>query len=291
LGVSLCGAAAGPPLMVDYGPHTEKRIAGVLEALERYGSQSIIALEGVPGTGKSFIGSISAQRFAGHPELVREVQFHPAVSYEEFVEGLRIEAGGVVTKPGILLDWNDRALDDPTQKYVLLIEELTRANIAAVLGELMTYLEYRDRVFTTLYSRRPIRIMRNLAVLATYNPADRTALEIDNALLRRLRIIHFGPDVNQLDEMLKASKLSPQATGKLKDIFLYCEKAHPNEFTYQMPFGHGIFAGVVQETPDLYLLWEERIKHMLYRPLARPHPFADQIKALYPWRDQAFTAK
>jgi len=46
---------------------------------------------------------------------VREVQFHPAVSYEEFVEGLRIEAGGVVTKPGIFLDWNDRALDDPKQ--------------------------------------------------------------------------------------------------------------------------------------------------------------------------------
>jgi MoxR-like ATPase len=277
--------------MTDYGPHTEKRIAEVVEALERYGSQSIVALEGVPGTGKSFIGSISAQRFSGHPELVREIQFHSAVSYEEFVEGLRIEAGGVVTKPGIFLDWNDRALDDPKQRYVLLIEELTRANIAAVLGELMTYLEYRDRVFTTLYSRRPIRIMRNLAVLATYNPADRTALEIDNALLRRLRVITFRPDVNQLEEMLKASnKLTPQVIAKLKEIFLACEKANPNEFTYQMPFGHGIFAGVVQETPDLYLLWEQRIRHMLYRPLARPHPFAERIKELYPWRDPAYTA-
>jgi len=35
--------------MADYGPHTEKRIAEVIEALDRYGSQSIVALEGVPG--------------------------------------------------------------------------------------------------------------------------------------------------------------------------------------------------------------------------------------------------
>jgi 5-methylcytosine-specific restriction protein B len=278
---------AGPAVMADYGAGTEQKIAQVVDALERYGDRAIIALEGAPGTGKSFLGLIAAQRFAKNPELVREVQFHPAVSYEEFIEGLRIEAGGVVSKPGIFMDWNDRALDDPDQHYVLLIEELTRANIAAVLGELMTYIEYRDRVFTSLYSRRPVRVMRNLTILATYNPADRSAMEIDNALLRRLRIIHFGPSVEQMREMLKAdgSGLSNAAVNDLAGVFEACQKAKPNEFEYMMPFGHGIFAGVKEEQPDLYRLWEERIRHMLWRPFARPHPFADLIAQKYPWKD------
>ncbi|MGH7641714.1 MAG: AAA family ATPase [Candidatus Dormibacteria bacterium] len=275
--------------MTTYGPKTESLIADVVRTMERYGDKAIVTLQGVPGTGKSYIGSIAAQRFAQLPELVREVQFHPAVSYEEFIEGLRIEGGGVATKPGIFLEWNDRALDDPHQQYVLLIEELTRANLAAVLGELMTYLEYRDRNFTTLYSRRPVSVMRNLVVLATYNPSDRSALEVDNALLRRLRIIEFRPDVEQLTEMLRGTALSSSALNALSAVFTVCERASPHDFAYQMPFGHGIFAEVQSEA-DLCPLWVERIRHMLYRPLVRPHPYAELISKAYPWQSPAYRA-
>lgn len=274
---------------MNYGQATEGKIAEVLEACSRHGSKSIVALAGVPGTGKSFIASIASQRFTNEPLLVREVQFHQSFSYEEFIEGMRIEGeGGVTVKPGIFLEWNDRALDDPDHKYVLLIEELTRANLPAVLGELMTYLEYRNRPFLTVYSRRPVYIAKNLTILATYNPADRSAIEVDNALLRRMRIIRFAPSTDQLAEMLNGRSLSPPVVEKLRQLFKLCESRFTEDFEHLMPFGHGIFADVQQEKPDLYQLWEERIVHMLRRPLMEPHPFAEAIQEAYPWRDPQY---
>jgi 5-methylcytosine-specific restriction protein B len=274
-----------------YGASTEIKIQQVIEACERYGSRAIIALAGVPGTGKSFIASIGAQRFTDEPLLVREIQFHQSFSYEEFIEGMRIDnSGGVNVAPGIFLDWNKSALDDPTHKYVLLIEELTRANISAVLGELMTYLEHRERPFMSVYSRQPTYIAKNLTILATYNPMDRSALEVDGALLRRMRIISFPPSPEQLDEMLVGRNLSTEVLSRLKNIFTTCQKKFSDQFDALMPFGHGIFADVHDEQPDLHRLWIERISYILKRPLVEPHPFTDVIEELYPWREPSFKA-
>ena len=278
--------------MNEYGPATEVKIAEVVESCERYGDRSIVALAGVPGTGKSFIASIAAQRFSGEPLLVREVQFHQSFSYEEFLEGLRIDnEDGVTVLPGVFLEWNERALEDEERRYVLLIEELTRANLSAVLGELMTYLEHRSRPFFTVYSRKPVTLAKNLTLLATFNPTDRSAIELDAALLRRLRIIRFPPATDQLEEMLRQSKLSDAALAQLKALFDTCRDRFPDDYEHLMPFGHGIFADVREERPDLYRLWVERIQHFLRRPLVQPHPFAGQIEELYPWRDPEYVAE
>lgn len=276
--------------MTLYPPATEAMITQVVEACQRYGNRAIIALAGVPGSGKSFIASIAAQRFAGEPLLVREIQFHQSFSYEEFIEGLRIDhSGSVNVVPGIFLEWNERALDDLGHRYVLLIEELTRANLSAVLGELMTYLEHRDRPFFTVYSRKPVYIANNITILSTFNPTDRSAIEMDTALIRRLRIIRCLPSTEQLAEMLAGSTLTPAVTERLKDIFRTCERNFPQQYEHLMPFGHGIFADVMEERPDLHRLWVERIDHLLHRPLIEPHPFADAIAEAYPWKDQTYT--
>jgi 5-methylcytosine-specific restriction protein B len=202
---------------------------------------------------------------------------------------MRIDiTGGISVLPGIFLEWNRCALDDPRHRYVLLVEELTRANISAVLGELMTYLEYRARPFISVYSRQPTYIAENLTVLATYNPMDRSALEIDGALLRRMRVIAFPPSPEQLDEMLEGRKLSSNVVSHLKAIFTKCKEKFPKEYDYLMPFGHGIFSDIQQEQPDLHRLWVERIALMLRRPLVPAHPFTDTIEQLYPWRDPSF---
>jgi 5-methylcytosine-specific restriction endonuclease McrBC GTP-binding regulatory subunit McrB len=275
--------------MTNYGPATEQKIDEVLDACNRSGNSSIIALAGVPGTGKSYIATIAAQRFTDEPTLVREIQFHQSFSYEEFIEGMRIDNRGEgIVKPGIFLEWNDRAADDPDHRYVLLIEELTRANLSAVLGELMTYIEHRERPFLTVYSRRPVRIAENLTVIATYNPTDRSAIEIDGALLRRLRIIEFRPSLDQLAEMLNKKSIDQKVINQLQKIFTECESKFPQQYEHLMPFGHGIFADVSQETPDLYRLWIERIRHMLRRPLIEPHMFTEVIEGTYPWRNTEF---
>jgi 5-methylcytosine-specific restriction protein B len=272
---------------MNHGQHTERQIATVIAACERYGKSSIIALAGVPGTGKSHIAAIAAQRLTGEPTLVREIQFHPSYTYEEFIEGMRLDStGGVETLPGVFLEWNERALDDPNQKYVLLLEELTRGNVSSILGELMTYVEHRERPFFSMYSRKAINVAPNLIILATYNPIDRSAIEIDAALLRRLRVIDFPPSVGQLSEMLEG-KLPASVVASLCNLFEACKAEFGEDYERLMPFGHGVFSEVRDE-PELNDLWNQRISRFVRRPVLGAHPFADTIEANYPWRDSGY---
>jgi len=274
--------------VTNYGAATERQISAVLDACREYGSRSIIALAGVPATGKSYIAAIAAQRFAEEPTRVREIQFHPSFTYEEFVEGLRIGTGGSVQAvSGILVDWNERAIEDGQLRYVLLIEELTRANLSSVLGELLTYIEHRDRQFFTLFSRRAIRVAKNLTIIATFNPVDRSAIDIDDALLRRLRIIDMPPDTDQLSEMLGGNGLPPGVTKALQRVFDDCRSNFQADYETVMPFGHGMFADIRKEQ-ELNPLWHQRIRRMLYRPLLGPHPFAEVIEKAFPWKDAAY---
>ncbi len=272
----------------DYGPKTEAKISEVVATAQRYGMSSIVALAGVPGTGKSYVGRIASQRLAKAPERVLEVQFHPSSSYEEFVEGMRVESDGSIGPAnGAFLDWNELAAANPDETWVVLIDEFSRADVSAVLGEVMTFIEDRSRAFTPTYSRRPMRIAENLRVIVTFNPTDRSALEIDNALLRRLRIVDFPPDEEQMREMLKG-RLSTEALGRLTELFPTVRREHPSLYEHQMPFGHGIFAEVKGEIPDLHDLWQARIRHMLRRPLVAPHPLTTAIELAYPWTDAGY---
>lgn len=271
-----------------YGPETEKQIQHVVDVCNRYGSTSIIALSGVPATGKSYIAAIAAQRHANEPTRVREVQFHQSFTYEEFVEGLRInEHGAVDPVPGVFLEWNNLAGEDGELQYVLLIEELTRANLGSVLGELLTYVEHRDRQFFSMFSRTVSRVAKNLTILATYNPVDRSAIDVDDALIRRLRIIDFPPSVELLEEMMVQNGVGKHIVERLKAVFLDCKTAFPSDYENLMPFGHGVFSEVRTED-ELYPLWQQRLRRMLYRPLLDPHAFAETIEKAFPWTDPQY---
>jgi len=276
----------------DFGPATEARMDQVVEVCENHGDSNVILLAGVPATGKTLISLVGAQRLAEHPNFVRQIQFHPGYSYEDFFEGLEpLPTGGFAVRDGAFLDWNHQALRDPENTYVLLIEEFSRANVPAVLGELLTYVEYRDRPFDVPISQRQITIADNLVILGTMNPRDRSALEIDDAIIRRLRIVDCPPDVEQLKEMLDLSleEIASEPSGRDKlinevgDVFEVCRNRYPDTYELQMPFGHGIFAGV-RNAGDLEDLWTQKIRHMLRRPLALPHPFTETIEEAYRWR-------
>ncbi len=271
---------------------TTGQVELVKQMCRRYGRTSIIALGGPPASGKSHIGMIAAQEFAGSPSRVKDIQFHQAFTYEEFIEGLRVDkSGAIMERAGAFLDWNDRAGLDPENNWVLMIEELTRANLAAVLGELLTYIEYRDRPFTTLFSRQPVKVAKNLTIMATFNPVDRSALNIDDALLRRMRIVDFLPDEDQLRDMLgpkgepdARAGLPPHVIEALASIFERCRAKHGKDaYKTFVPFGHGIFSEVRDEG-DLFPLWQQRIERILFRPGDQvPHQFAETIKEAYPW--------
>jgi 5-methylcytosine-specific restriction protein B len=128
------------------------------------------------------------------------VQFHPATSYEDFFEGLRptvTDAGQVNYErtDGPLVLLADKAAGDPAERpHVLVIDEINRANLPKVLGELLFLLEYRDESASTLYRpKTPFKLPTNLWFIATMNTADRSIALIDAAMRRRFHFVPFFP--------------------------------------------------------------------------------------------------
>lgn len=269
--------------------NTSMKITEIVKACQSYGQRDIIVLSGVPATGKTYLSELAAETVTGHPGLVRRTQFHPGYSYEDFLEGLRPRtAGGYEVVDGIFLEWNRLAAGDGENTYVLLIEEFSRADIPAVLGELMTFIEHRNDAFVLPISQSAVSVAQSLVILATMNPRDRSALEIDEAMLRRLRIIECPPDIEQLNEMLSSSLTTPPAETsevieQASQIFIKCESEFPDSYLSEMPFGHGIFSGVANIN-QLTDLWHQKIRHILYRPQGLIHPFAEVIRENYPWK-------
>src|SRR5207244_4805803 len=143
-------------------------------------------------------------------ETVRLVQFHPAYSYEEFVEGIKaksIEVNGrhEVTYPveeGLLCHFAAQAELNPATAHVLVIDEINRGNLPRVFGELLYLLEYREQTLTLPYSRRAFRLPANLYLLGTMNAADRSVTLVDQALRRRFSFLDMPPDARVLSSWL-----------------------------------------------------------------------------------------
>ncbi|WP_419553295.1 McrB family protein [Candidatus Poriferisodalis sp.] len=167
-----------------------------------------VVLYGPPGTGKTYFARHLAWALARIPddgEYVENgpyslVQFHPAYSYEDFFEGFRpqVDDDGQMTyelTPGPLVRLAERAADHPDELHVMVIDEINRANLPRVLGELLYLLEYRDEWTQTQY--RPVdgfTLPSNLWIIGTMNTADRSIALIDAAMRRRFNFVPFFPD-------------------------------------------------------------------------------------------------
>ena len=91
----------------------------------------------------------------------------------------------------------ERAAQKPQEKHVLVIDEINRANVSAVLGELIYGLEYRGKEVQTPYKvdgKTGLVIPENLQIIGTMNTADRTIGQIDYAVRRRFAFVHCPPD-------------------------------------------------------------------------------------------------
>src|SRR5690606_18924403 len=135
----------------------------------------------------------------------RFVQFHPSTSYEDFFEGYRpdTDASGNLSyrlTPGPFAQLADHAAED-TRRHVLVIDELNRANIPKVFGELLFLLEYRDQTVAPLY-REEFSLPEDLWVIATMNTADRSIASLDAALRRRFHFVPIFPDEGPMEGLL-----------------------------------------------------------------------------------------
>jgi MoxR-like ATPase len=153
---------------------------------------------GPPGTGKTHVAQFLARHLATSPAHIELTQFHPAYSYEDFIEGLRPETseGGLryEVRPGIFARLCERARQAPDDTFVMIIDEMNRADLAAVFGELLYLLEYRGVEVTLPYSQRRFSVPPNVFVLGTMNTADRSLAVLDFALRRRFNAFPLPPD-------------------------------------------------------------------------------------------------
>lgn len=169
-----------------------------------------VVLYGPPGTGKTYVAKRLARALVQNdPDRWSLVQFHPATSYEDFVEGLRprlTDTGQVMYErtPGPLVELAERAHKDPDRLHVMVIDEINRANLPKVLGELLFLLEYRNEVARTLYRpTEPFALPTNLRFIGTMNTADRSVALIDAAMRRRFHFVPFFPHDGVMKDLLR----------------------------------------------------------------------------------------
>jgi 5-methylcytosine-specific restriction protein B len=186
-----------------------------LEAiLQRWHDKKNLILQGPPGTGKTWLARRLAKALIGHdaqePQL-RSVQFHPNLSYEDFVRGWRptgsVQGSGALTlHDGVFLQMVSAALASRAQSYVLVIEEINRGNPAQIFGELLTLLEAGKRnsreAMQLCYPdadgvHRPVHVPENLFVIGTMNTADRSLALVDMAFRRRFAFIDLEPSLGE----------------------------------------------------------------------------------------------
>ena len=116
--------------------------------LQRLRDKKNLILQGPPGTGKTWLAKKLAFVLIGErdEDKIRPVQFHPNLSYEDFVRGWRPSGDGKLNLiDGPFLQMINTAKDDPESKYAIIIEEINRGNPAQIFGEMLTLLESDKR--------------------------------------------------------------------------------------------------------------------------------------------------
>ena len=175
--------------------------------LERLREKKNLILQGPPGTGKTWLAKKLAYALTGARDeaRIRAVQFHPSLSYEDFVRGWRPAGNGQLTlTDGPLMEMVQLAHGDPEHPHIVLIEEINRGNPAQILGEMLTLLEADKRnpesALTLLYRKEQderVYLPPNLYVIGTMNIADRSLALVDLALRRRFAFVSLFPRIDR----------------------------------------------------------------------------------------------
>ncbi len=241
-----------------------------------------VILQGPPGTGKTRMAlKLLRDEYAGRGRLV---QFHANTTYESFIGGLApvqdLGETGLRFAPrrGYL---TEAVVETSDGRYLLVIDEINRADLAKVLGEAILLLEpgEPDREVTLPYDfgipiGSRLRLAPGLHVLGTMNTADRSIALVDVAVRRRFAFVDVWPDFQAVTEC--GSPLAKEYFEKTLSLFV----EHASEEGMSLVPGHSYFLAKSDEEARWKLQWE--LLPLLKEYLAQGYVsgFAESVRAL-----------
>ena len=230
----------------------EAELAGMLERLR---AKKNLVLQGPPGTGKTWLAKRLAAALIGRQPRVAAsrlavVQFHPSLSYEDFVRGWRPSTDGrLVLADGVFLEAVREAQSDPNTPFVVVIEEINRGNPAQIFGELLTLLEHdkrhEDEAIALAYpdprdKTKRTYLPENLYVIGTMNVADRSLALVDLALRRRFAFVGLRPQFNDAwrDWCIREGRLDADTLATIAARMTVLNDAVADALGEQFRIGH-----------------------------------------------------
>ncbi len=263
-----------------------------------------LILQGAPGTGKTYKTAELALALLGtdttkdREELMDEyrkellkidstegkitqgrigfVTFHQSMDYEDFIEGIKPqtdENGNISYKieNGIFKLTAQKAKEDPTNNYVLIIDEINRGNVSKIFGELITLLEadkrdssengqsiseegYNNGLSVLLpYSKEEFTVPDNLYIIGTMNTTDRSVGSIDYAVRRRFVFVTLKSD--------KTILTLPEAIELFEAVENYLKSCASDMNIEDLMVGHSYF--MAKDDDALRLRWQYEILPLL----------------------------
>ncbi|MGE6753641.1 AAA family ATPase [Rossellomorea sp. NPDC071047] len=296
-----------------YRVNTENKYKEYIDTMDTLGIRQII-LQGPPGTSKTYstkellmhissnktdldkvqIRDYKNEKYCelievdDNPEIAWDiVQFHPSYGYEDFIRGIEVKT----KEKSVVYDTVNKVLGNIAElankskkankktKFFLIIDEINRANLATVFGELIYGLEYREEGVATPYivnETNKLVLPDNLYIIGTMNTADKSIGGIDYAIRRRFLFFSLLPDESVIlnyripegtpdeeresDESLKQQNdLNKKALNLFKNVsHLFSEKLlNPEYFKEDVQLGHTYF--LVEDEEQLYKRFKYQI--------------------------------
>lgn len=213
-------------------------------------------------------------------ENVKLVTLHKSYGYEQFVEGLRPvsnNSGGIEYRieDGVFKAFSDRAAQSlengENSKFVLIIDEINRADVSRVFGELITLIDRDKRRMSSstkgteielVYSHAPFSVPINLYIIGTMNTTDKSIALMDLAIRRRFHFIEVSPDKDVLESLLESEGNEEEVNEAIYHIF---EVLNEKIASYKGPdygIGHAYFKDIGSRD-DLMDNWNYRIMPLL----------------------------